>query len=75
MQTSGFPVDVWKQLVYADAISLKFAIANANSNTAKKHVVRIIVSGETLKKHKLLKYAAKNLAPTETNYPIFKTNL
>ena len=58
-QPSEFPVDLRKQLVYADAISLEIAVANANSNTAKKQVVRNIVSGKILKKYKLLKYAAK----------------
>ena len=58
-QPSEFPVNLRKQLVYADAISLEIAVANANSNTAKKQVVRNIVSGKILKKYKLLKYAAK----------------
>ena len=74
-QPSEFPVNLRKQLVYADAISLEIAVANANSNTAKKQVVRNIVSGKILKKYKLLKYAAKKLAPTETNYPRFRTIL
>ena len=74
-QPSEFPVDLRKQLVYADTISLEIAVTNANSNTAKKQVVRNIVSGKILQKYKLLKYAAKKLAPTETNYPRFRTNL
>ena len=58
-QPSEFPVNLRKQLVYADAISLEMATANTNSNTAKKQVVRNIVSRKILKKYKLLKYAAK----------------
>ena len=56
---SKFPVNLRKQLLYADAISLKIGRANANSNTAKKQVVCIIVSGKIVKKYKLLKYVAK----------------
>ena len=74
-QPSEFPVDLRKQLVYADTISLEITVTNANSNTAKKQVVRNIGSGKILQKYKLLKYAAKKLAPTETNYPRFRTNL
>ena len=74
-QPSEFPVNLRKQLVYADAISLEITVANANSNTAKKLVVRNIVSGKISKKYKLLKYAAKKLVPSETNYPRFRTNL
>ena len=63
-------------MVDADAISLEIAVANANSNTAKKQVLRNIVSGKILKKYELLKYAAKKkLAPTETNYSRLRTNL
>ena len=67
-QPSEFPVNLRKQLVYADATSFEIAIANANSNSN-------IVSGKILKKYKLLKCAAKELAPTETNYPRFRTNM
>ena len=56
---SEFPVNLRKQLVYADAIPLEIAVANANSNTAKKQLVRNIVSWKILKKCKLHKYAAK----------------
>ena len=64
LQEHGFqplelPADLRKQLVCADAIPLEIAVANANSNTAKKQVVRNIVSGKILKKYKLLKYPAK----------------
>ena len=58
-QSSEFPVNLRKQLVYADTISLEIAVANANSNTANKQAVPNIVSGKILKKYKLLKYAAK----------------
>ena len=58
-QSSEFPVNLRKQLVYTDAISLEIAVANANSNTANKQAVPNIVSGKILKKYKLLKYAAK----------------
>ena len=74
-QPSEFPANLWKQLVYADAISLEIIVASANSNTAKKLVVRNIVSAKILKKYKLLKYPAKKLVPSETNYPRFRTNL
>ena len=49
-QSSEFPVNLRKQLVYADAISLEIAVANANSNTANKQAVPNIVSGKILKK-------------------------
>ena len=58
LQPSEFPVNLRKQLVYVDARSFEIAVANANSN-------RNVVSGKILKKYKLLKYAAKELAPTE----------
>ena len=54
-------------MVYADAISLEIAVANANSNNAKKQVVRNIVSRKILKKYKLLKYAAKKKNGTNRN--------
>ena len=38
-QPSEFPVNLRKQLVYADAISIEITVANANSNTAKKYFV------------------------------------
>ena len=58
-QPSEFPVNLRKQLVYADAISLEIAVANANSNTENKQAVPNTVSGKILKKYKLLKYASK----------------
>ena len=45
-QPSEFPVNLRKQLFYANAISLEIAVGNDNSNTAKKQVVRNIVSGK-----------------------------
>ena len=56
---SEFPANLRKQLVYADAISLEIAVANANSNTENKQAVPNTVSGKILKKYKLLKYASK----------------
>ena len=58
-QPSEFPVNLQKQLVYADDLSLEIAVANANSNTANKQAVPNIVSGKILMKYKLLKYAVK----------------
>ena len=58
---SEFPVNLRKQLVYADAISLEIAVANANSNTANKKAVPNNVSGKILKKYKLLKFASKKI--------------
>ena len=49
------------KLVYADAISLEIAVANANSNTAYKQAVPNIVSGKILKKYKLLETILKML--------------
>ena len=51
-QPSEFPVDLRKQLVYANAIFLEIAVANANSNTVKKQVVHNIVSGKISRKYK-----------------------
>ena len=60
-QPSEFPVNLRKQLVYADAISLEIAVVNANSNTAYKQAVPNIVSGKILKKYKLLETILKML--------------
>ena len=41
---SEFPVNLRKQLFYANAISLEIAVDNDNFNTAKKQVVRNLVT-------------------------------
>ena len=43
-QPLEFPVNLRKQLFYANAISLEIAVDNDNFNTAKKQVVRNIVT-------------------------------
>ena len=45
-QPLEFPVNLRKQLFYANAISLEIAVGNDNSNTVKKQIVRNIVSGK-----------------------------
>ena len=70
-QPSEFPSNLRKQLIYADAISVVIAIAKAKT-TKNQTVCKKI--WQNFERYRLLKYAAKTLGKTETNFQECKVN-